>query len=92
MCTPARLACVLTLLAAPAAAQSSTEDGIRAVLRGEYQAAVRILRPLADDAARQRVARAGHARTGGESVAVLRHPAVHSDRGAVHRRGGPMCS
>lgn len=52
MCTPARLACVLTLLAAPAAAQSSTEDGIRAVLRGEYQAAVRILRPLADDPAR----------------------------------------
>ena len=38
-------------LAAPAAAQSTTEDGIRAVLRADYQAAARILRPLADDAA-----------------------------------------
>jgi len=46
------LVCVLTLFASPVAAQSSTEDGIRAMLRGEYQAAVRILRPLADDAAR----------------------------------------
>ena len=40
------------MLAAPAAAQSTTEDGIRAMLRGDYQAAARILRPLADDAVR----------------------------------------
>ena len=39
------------LLATPAAAQPTTEDGIRAVLRGDYRAAVRILRPLAEDAA-----------------------------------------
>jgi hypothetical protein len=42
----------LTLLATPAAAQSTTEDGIRAMLRGDYEAAARILRPLADDTAR----------------------------------------
>jgi hypothetical protein len=47
-----RLACVLVLLAAPAAAQPTTEDGIRAVLRGDHQVAVRILRPLAEDTAR----------------------------------------
>ena len=40
----------LTLLACPAAAQSTTEAGIRAALQGDYQAAGRILRPLADDA------------------------------------------
>ena len=40
------------MLAAPAVAQSTTEDGIRAMLRGDYQAAARILRPLADDAVR----------------------------------------
>jgi len=34
------------------AAQGTTEDGIGAVLRGDYQAAGRILKPLADDAAR----------------------------------------
>ena len=50
--TCAILVSVLTLLAAPATAQSTTEDGIRAVLRGDYQAAARILKPLADDAAR----------------------------------------
>jgi hypothetical protein len=50
--TCAIVVCVLTLLATPAAAQSTTEDGIRAVLRGDYQAAARILKPLADDAAR----------------------------------------
>ena len=44
--------CALTLFAVPAAAQSTTEDGIRAMLRQDYQAAVRILRPLAADAAR----------------------------------------
>jgi hypothetical protein len=43
---------MMTLLAVPAAAQSTTEDGIRAVIRGDYQAAARILRPLAEDAAR----------------------------------------
>jgi hypothetical protein len=52
MCTCARLVCALTLLATPAAAQSTTDDGIRAVLRGDYQAAARILRPLAGDTAR----------------------------------------
>lgn len=48
----ARVVCVVMTLAAPAAAQSTTEDGIRAVLRGDYPAAVRILRPLADDPSR----------------------------------------
>ena len=48
---PARLVCAFTLLATSAAAQSTTEDGIRAMLGGEYQTAARILRPLADDAA-----------------------------------------
>jgi hypothetical protein len=41
-----------SFVATSAAAQSTTEDGIRATLRGDYQAAARILRPLADDAAR----------------------------------------
>jgi hypothetical protein len=50
--TCTRVVCMLTLLAAPAAAQSPTEDGIRAVLRGDYEAAARILKPLADDHAR----------------------------------------
>ena len=49
MSTTARLICVFALLATPAAAQSTTEDGIRAMVRGDYQAAARILRPLADD-------------------------------------------
>lgn len=48
----ASLVCVMTLLAAPAAAQPTTEDGIRAVVRGDYQAAARILRPLVGDTAR----------------------------------------
>ena len=52
MCTCARLVCAFTLIAASAAAQSTTEDGIRAMLRGDYQSAAQILRPLADDAAR----------------------------------------
>lgn len=52
MGTCARFVCVFTLLATSAAAQSTTEDGIRAMLRGDYRAAARILRPLADDAAR----------------------------------------
>jgi len=45
----ARVLCVFTLLAAPVAAQSTTEDGIRATLGGDYREALRILRPLADD-------------------------------------------
>lgn len=49
--TCARLVCALTLLTTPAAAQSTTEDGIRAMLRGDYQTAARILRPRADAAA-----------------------------------------
>ena len=49
--TCARLLCVLTLFAMPTAAQSTTEDGIRAMLRGD-KAAVAILRPLAQDAGR----------------------------------------
>ena len=48
----ARSVCVIMFLAAPAAAQSTTEDGIRAMLRGDYQTAARIIQPLADDAAR----------------------------------------
>jgi hypothetical protein len=52
MRTSARLVCLFTMLATPAVAQSTTEDGIRAMLRGDYQAAARILRPLADDAVR----------------------------------------
>ena len=43
------VASILTLLTTPVAAQSTTEDGIRATLRGDYKAAARILRPLADD-------------------------------------------
>jgi hypothetical protein len=45
----ARALCVFTLLATPAVAQSTTEDGMRAMLRGDYPTALRILRPLADD-------------------------------------------
>jgi hypothetical protein len=52
MDTCAGLVCVWTLLATPLVAQSTTEDGIRAVLRGDYRAAARILRPLADDTGR----------------------------------------
>lgn len=52
MWTCARAACLFALLAVPAAAQSTTEDGIRAMLRGDYRAAASILRPLAEDTAR----------------------------------------
>jgi len=45
----AALASAWMLLATPVAAQSTTEDGIRALLRADYKAAVRILKPLADD-------------------------------------------
>lgn len=44
-------ACAFALVANVAWAQSNTEDGIRAVLRGDRQTAVRILQPLADDPA-----------------------------------------
>lgn len=47
--TCARLFCVLTLFATTASAQPTTEDGIRAMLGGDYQNAARILQPLADD-------------------------------------------
>jgi Uncharacterized enzyme of heme biosynthesis len=46
-----RAICVFTLLATPAAAQSTTEDGMRAMVRGDYPTALRILRPIADDPA-----------------------------------------
>jgi hypothetical protein len=42
---------LLILIPALAAGQTTTDDGIRALLRGDYQSAVRILRPLADDVA-----------------------------------------
>jgi hypothetical protein len=43
--------CAIALMANAAAAQSNTEAGIRAVLSGDYKTAVRILQPLAEDAA-----------------------------------------
>ena len=49
MCAAA--VCAFALVASAAAAQSNTEAGIRAVLRGDRQTAVRILQPLADDVA-----------------------------------------
>jgi hypothetical protein len=45
------LATALALGPATAHAQSSTADGVHAILRGDYAAAVRILRPLAEEAA-----------------------------------------
>lgn len=50
--TYADVVCVLLLVAPAAAAQTTAEDGIRAMVRGDYQAAARVLRPLADDEAR----------------------------------------
>lgn len=49
MGTYAGLVCACALLPTPALAQSTTEDGIRAMLRGDYRSAVRMLKPLADD-------------------------------------------
>jgi hypothetical protein len=49
MCAAA--VCAFALVADAAAGQSNVEAGIRAVLRGDRQTAVRILQPLADDAA-----------------------------------------
>ena len=46
-----RIVFALSLLATTAAAQSTTEDGVRAMLQGDYRDAFRILRPLADDTA-----------------------------------------
>src|SRR4051812_23199550 len=46
--TCAALVLAAMLFATPVAAQSTTEEGIRAVLRGDYSAAVRILKPFAD--------------------------------------------
>jgi hypothetical protein len=50
--TCARFVCASLLVASPAVAQSTTEDGIRAALAGDYQAAARILKPLANDGAK----------------------------------------
>ena len=44
--------CALALWAPPAAGQQTTEDGIRALVRGDYEAAARVLRPLAEDEAK----------------------------------------
>jgi hypothetical protein len=41
---------VILLLPSLAAAQTTTRDGVQALLRGEYQTAARILRPLIEDA------------------------------------------
>src|SRR5689334_10885988 len=43
----------LAVFLAPAivAAQSSTADGVQALLRGDYEAAARILKPLAENGA-----------------------------------------
>ncbi|MGH8638859.1 MAG: tetratricopeptide repeat protein, partial [Burkholderiales bacterium] len=49
--TCAGVLCVLALFAEAAAGQPTREEGIRAVLRGDHQAAARVLRPLADDKA-----------------------------------------
>ena len=48
----ALVVCLSSLVPTPAIAQTTTEDGIRAMLRGDHRTAVGILRPLADDAAR----------------------------------------
>lgn len=45
------IVCGLVLFATPASAQSTTEDGVRAMLRGDYRTAFRILQPLADNTA-----------------------------------------
>ena len=49
VCLPAAL--ILTLVPSLAAGQTDTNAGVRALLGGDYPAAVRILRPLADEAA-----------------------------------------
>jgi hypothetical protein len=47
------LAAVLVLLPSLAAAQTTRDDAIRALARGDYETAARILRPLADNASSQ---------------------------------------
>jgi len=44
-----RLVAAFVLVASSATAQTTTEDGIRALIRGDYQAAARILRPLGEE-------------------------------------------
>jgi hypothetical protein len=44
---------VAVLSPCAAGAQTTTADGVQAILRGDYLAAVRILRPLADEDAPQ---------------------------------------
>jgi hypothetical protein len=41
---------VVVLTPRPLAAQNTTSDGVHALIRGDYETAVRILRPLAEDA------------------------------------------
>lgn len=43
------IVCALVLFATPASAQSTTDDGVRAMLRGDYRTAFQILQPLADN-------------------------------------------
>jgi hypothetical protein len=49
MSTHVRLVAAFVLVASTATAQTTTEDGIRALVRGDYQAAARILRPLGEE-------------------------------------------
>jgi hypothetical protein len=49
MRTCVRLVAAFVLVASTATAQTTTEDGIRALIRGDYQAAARILRPLGEE-------------------------------------------
>lgn len=51
MCTCVRLVAAFVLVASSATAQTTTEDGIRALIRGDYLAAARILRPLGEESA-----------------------------------------
>ena len=46
------IAAIVAIVLAPRAtgAQVSTADAVQAIVRGDYQSAVRILRPLAEDA------------------------------------------
>lgn len=45
---PLYLVAVAALIPSAAGAQTTTADGVQALIRGDYQTAVRILRPLAD--------------------------------------------
>ena len=46
VCLPAAL--IVTLIPSLAAGQTAMDDGLRALLRGDYASAVRILQPFAD--------------------------------------------